>query len=499
MPPKPSFDPDALMRRAIDVMRASRAERRTDDKIVPYVGAVLWKPDGTEDTASRSELRDGDHAEYTLLERKHGHEALDGAVVFATLEPCAPDARTPPKIGCSRRIVLARIRKVYIGIEDPDPLVAGRGRKYLEENGVEVEMFPRELQQEIREVNKDFLEQAVQRAKEVDEKSKVPKLSGLEDAEPGLALQYDFSIEALEDFASAIGVAEDVTSDEFARRLLRMGLMEETKDGLRPSGYGLILFGKAPEDVHHHVRLLATIHYPGGGEETRDFGGPLVRVPGAVEAWLGDKLPSVLDRSRMKRGEARPLPFEVVREGIVNALVHRDYDLEAAKIQVVVTPDVIEIKSPGGPVPPITLEQLNAFSAPMLSRNPRIQYVFNRLGLSEERGLGMKTLRGLQEKHGLPFPRYSLQAPYLVLTIYRHAEARQAVRPDGSPLDLAPTELEVWRLLLASAEPLGTSELGEKLDLDRRTIQRAVASLRDEGLIAIVGSSRGPNTKYFAK
>jgi ATP-dependent DNA helicase RecG len=201
----------------------------------------------------------------------------------------------------------------------------------------------------------------------------------------------------------------------------------------------------------------------------------------------------------MKRGEARPLPFEVVREGIVNALVHRDYDLEAAKIQVVVTPDVIEIKSPGGPVPPITLEQLNAFSAPMLSRNPRIQYVFNRLGLSEERGLGMKTLRGLQEKHGLPFPRYSLQAPYLVLTIYRHAEARQAVRPDGSPLDLAPTELEVWRLLLASAEPLGTSELGEKLDLDRRTIQRAVASLRDEGLIAIVGSSRGPNTKYFAK
>ena len=55
---------------AIDVMRKSIAEPRTDGKVNPKVGAVLLFPDGTVEKAHRGELRDGDHAEFTLIERK---------------------------------------------------------------------------------------------------------------------------------------------------------------------------------------------------------------------------------------------------------------------------------------------------------------------------------------------------------------------------------------------------------------------------------------------
>ena len=55
---------------------------------------------------------------------------------------------------------------------------------------------------------------------------------------------------------------------------------------------------------------------------------------------------------------------------VLNALVHRDYAIEDAKCQLVVTPDTITVKSPGKPVEPITLEQMQSFDAPMLSRNP---------------------------------------------------------------------------------------------------------------------------------
>lgn len=68
--------------------------------------------------------------------------------------------------------------------------------------------------------------------------------------------------------------------------------------------------------------------------------------------------------------------YELVREGIVNALVHRNYDIAGAKCQLVVTPDTITIKSRGEPVPPFTLKQLQDFNAPMLSRNPVLHYVF---------------------------------------------------------------------------------------------------------------------------
>ena len=55
------FNPRNLMERAIGVMRQSVAEPRTDGKVDPKVGAVLYKPDGTIESACRGELRHGDH------------------------------------------------------------------------------------------------------------------------------------------------------------------------------------------------------------------------------------------------------------------------------------------------------------------------------------------------------------------------------------------------------------------------------------------------------
>ena len=87
MATKTKPDPRKMMEKAIAVMKKSINEPRTDKKASPLVGAVLVKPDGTIDTAFRGELRHGDHAEFTLLERKHRDERLDGSSLFATLEP----------------------------------------------------------------------------------------------------------------------------------------------------------------------------------------------------------------------------------------------------------------------------------------------------------------------------------------------------------------------------------------------------------------------------
>ena len=85
------FKPQAIMKMAIEAMRQSVDESRGDGKATPKVGAVLLKPGAAPaHTAYRGELRDGDHAEYTLLERKNRDQKLDGCVLFSTLEPCAP-------------------------------------------------------------------------------------------------------------------------------------------------------------------------------------------------------------------------------------------------------------------------------------------------------------------------------------------------------------------------------------------------------------------------
>ncbi len=488
------FDSRRLMEQAVEVMRQSVAEPRVDGKTSPKVGAVLWKPNGTVETACRGELRDGDHAEYTLLERKSRHCKLDDAVLFATLEPCAPGSRRHPKLGCAERIILARIKEVWIGIQDPDPTVDRKGIKYLQDSGVTVHMFDRDLQEEILTTNDTFIEQALERsaAARRAKKTKVVKLSPLENA-VAAADTKDLSSKALEQYRSVSKIADRIESPGFNRRLLLQGLLKEEGGRATPTGFGLLLFGAEPRTAMPQAGLLGTIHFPDGAEEPRDFDGPQVFAPEQALGWLRDKLPDPIERSAARRRRVNTAVFELVREGIVNALVHRDYSIEGAKCQLTVTPDTITVKSPGKPVEPINLEQLQAFNAPMLSRNPVLHYVFARMELAEERGLGLRSLKTRAEAAGLPLPRYAWEAPYLVLTLFRSpAAAVHTLRPEV--LDrLNADEKAAWEYI-AGLEVVTTSALMKRTAFDERKTQRILKTFRDAGLLHRVG--RGPATRY---
>ena len=481
------------MEMAIDMMRRSVAESRIDEKKSPAVGAVLVQPDGAVASAFRGELRDGDHAEYTLLERKNRDKKLDGSTLYATLEPCAPGSRNSPKLGCAERIVLARIKKVWIGIEDPDPKVDRKGIEYLRRNGVEVQMFDRDLQVIIRQVNKGFIDQALQRKAEA-KKEKAILLSPLEKTVLTADLK-DFSIEALKRYKSVARIPYPIQSEGFNRLLLQLGLLHTEAKKLVPTGFGLLLFGKSPRTVMPQAGLLGTIHYPGGKIETRDFDGPLVRVPEEVENWLRNKLPNTIDRSRMQRRQSSDLPFELIREAIVNALVHRDYDIKGAKCQLIVTEDTLIVKSPGGPTSPITLAQLQTFNAPMLSRNPVLHYVFSKLELAEERGLGLNSLKSRSLEMKLPLPRYAFNAPYLDLTLYRNAAG--AVKTLGRKVTarLNPDETESLQWITAE-ESATTPDLMDVMGFDERKAQRVMGKLLEAGLVRRIG--KGPATRYEA-
>ena len=492
MSTKPKYQPREMMERAVKVMRESIAESRDDGKKSPAVGAVLVKADGGVDTAFRGELRQGDHAEFALLERKNRSNRLDDCVLFVTLEPCAPGARKHPKLSCAERIVLARIKKVWVGIQDPDPLVDRKGIKYLQENGVKVEMFDRDLQEQINEANKEFIAQALERKAEAEKQAKPVVLSALENAVSTADMQ-DFSSNALNQYRVTRKIRDAITSRGFQRRLLQQGLLKAKGSKLTPSGFGLLLFGKSPRDVMPQSGLLGTIHYPDSRIETHDFDGPLLEVPGEVETWLKSKLPNTIDRSQMRRVEQPELPFELIREGIVNALVHRNYEIMGAKCQLAVTADTVVVKSPGAPVEPITLAQLQSFDAPMLSRNPVLHYVFAQMELAEERGLGLKSLKSKAELLNLPLPKYSWEAPYLVLTLYRNADS--AVKSLSNTLARALTkeEYDGWAYLSRQTDTT-QREYANHMRVTPRTAQRHLTHFVELRLLRRIG--RGPATRY---
>jgi ATP-dependent DNA helicase RecG len=210
---------------------------------------------------------------------------------------------------------------------------------------------------------------------------------------------------------------------------------------------------------------------------------------------LRDKLPDPIDRSEARRQEANRFFFALVREGVVNALVHRDYSIAGVKCQLIVTTDTIVIKSPGRPVEPITLEQLQSFNAPMLSRNPTLHYVFGKLELPEERGLGLKTMRESAAQAALPLPKYSWEAPYLVLTLYRSAKGAVRLLRTEILERLNSDEKATWQMILTK-HPVTSTDVMAETGFDKRKVQRILRKLLDKGLIRRVG--RGRAIQYTA-
>ena len=119
---------EKYMRMALKL--AEKAAGRTSPN--PLVGAVIVK-DG-KIIGRGYHLRAGTpHAEIHAL-REAGDKAV-GAALYVTLEPCSHFGRTPP---CSQAVIKAGIAEVYVAMQDPNPLVAGRGIKQMGEAGIRV-------------------------------------------------------------------------------------------------------------------------------------------------------------------------------------------------------------------------------------------------------------------------------------------------------------------------------------------------------------------------
>lgn len=121
------FD-EKYMRRAIELAKKGVGAVNPN----PLVGAVIVKNDKI--------IGEGYHKKYGSLHAERDAfaslvEDAEGADMYVTLEPCCHHGKQPP---CVEAIVEHKIKNVYVGSDDPNELVSGKGYEYLREHGINV-------------------------------------------------------------------------------------------------------------------------------------------------------------------------------------------------------------------------------------------------------------------------------------------------------------------------------------------------------------------------
>jgi diaminohydroxyphosphoribosylaminopyrimidine deaminase/5-amino-6-(5-phosphoribosylamino)uracil reductase len=114
----------------------------------PMVGAVLVKDDEVVGEGYHAKAGEA-HAEIVAL--KKAGEKAKGAILYLNLEPCTHYGKTPP---CAPQVIEAGVKHVVIGMEDPNPLIEGRGIEILRRAGLAVQVGI--LRKECRKLNEAF-------------------------------------------------------------------------------------------------------------------------------------------------------------------------------------------------------------------------------------------------------------------------------------------------------------------------------------------------------
>ncbi len=124
------MEEEKYMRRAIELAKLGIGKVNPN----PLVGAVIVK-DGKIISEGYHKVYGDLHAERNAFQNLSNPEDARGAEMYVTLEPCCHQGKQPP---CTDAIIEHGISKVYVGSNDPNELVAGKGIQILKDAGIQV-------------------------------------------------------------------------------------------------------------------------------------------------------------------------------------------------------------------------------------------------------------------------------------------------------------------------------------------------------------------------
>lgn len=198
-------------------------------------------------------------------------------------------------------------------------------------------------------------------------------------------------------------------------------------------------------------------------------------------------------------------PEPGLREALINAVAHRNYEDASRKIVVQIFSDRIVVSSPGYPPSPLTLAKLRRGNYRPCSRNPVIAQTLAALMLMEQRGSGFARMRDAMLNHGLDAPTYTQEDGYFVASFYGPSGDFDRLRLPADVPVLVPASIEAQLTdrqhamvaMLVRGEPLTSKTCQLRFQVSGPTIYADFETLLRLGIVQRLGAGR--STRYILK
>jgi ATP-dependent DNA helicase RecG len=187
------------------------------------------------------------------------------------------------------------------------------------------------------------------------------------------------------------------------KELMTLKLLRKEQGRLVPTKGAVLLFGKERNRYFSDSWIQCGRFIGKDRAEIFDHIELYDHLPKAVDSimlFLKKHAMRGADFSEIRRKDVWSIPLSILREAVINALVHTDYSQRGAPIRVAFFDDRIEIENPGILLPGMTIEDMKQGISKI--RNPVIARVFRELGLIEQWGSGIRRMFKEAEEMGLP-------------------------------------------------------------------------------------------------
>jgi len=233
---------------------------------------------------------------------------------------------------------------------------------------------------------------------------------------------------------------------------------------------GLLMFGKHPQETMPHTAVRIFFN----NDSWKRFTGNLMTMIDDIEEELRTRLSFVSRRYKFKRIDQLEYPMAAIREGVVNALVHRNLAVKS-EVFIELTGNELVIKNPGSFPPGTTPEDPHP-----VPRNPLLYELMFQAGYVERQGRGIDLIRDAFQKNPLTDFQYILSPSFTTLRFYKKTQE-------------LPKEMQTILFSLDEGE-MSASEIATKIVSSKVTALRKINRLIEMGYVEKLGS--GPYTRY---